>query len=682
MPDTALPAMATHQGEDTLRAELLRAAEDTLARTAPALPPGAASFVGRLHAALPTPELAALPPEALAEAAAGLWSLAARRQPGEALVRVAGPGSPGAAARAVAEVVTDDMPFLVDSAMAALAAPSGRTVRQLLHPVISVRRDGAGALLDWSDSAPADGARDGWTRESWMRIEFTGSGGGAAALEAALRRAMADVRAANADHGAMRAMVTQAITEVAARPVPEARTAAEFLHWLLEDNFVLLGHRRVVVGAPDGQGVPGLLSVVEAENLGLLRNPAVAAFDTLADLRQAAPAIRAALLEAVPLAVAKANLRSTVHRAAHGDVVVTRSFGGDGAVTGIRIFFGLFAATAYTRNPRSIPLLAQKVASILTASGVEPDSHDGRAMRHVMDTWPRDELFQAPESAILDGARRALDLRLRPRTALVLRLDPFERFVSAIVWLPRDVFDTRLRERVGGILARAYAGHVSAFYIALGDEPLARVNYIIGTTPGQVPAVDAGVLEDVVRQAARDFRDRLAEALAGREGEAAAARLAARWGDAFPAAYQEAATAAQAAADLALAERTAATGRPATRLEQAPGAAADTLTLRLAQPGNPMPLSDTLPLLESLDLRAIEEVPYRLHPALDAVPSEGSGAAPDGGHLARWCCKSSPCAPVRRWTPPAFRPCSTRWTPSWTGGPRRTASTGWCCAPG
>ncbi len=626
MPDVLPPgcdaaAHAGPAGADTLRAELLHAAAEALARIAPALPDAAATFVARLHAALPTAELAAQPPEALADATASLWSLAVRRQPGEALVRVTTPP----AGSAVAEIITDDMPFLVDSAMAALATghpaktaagalpavSSGRVVRQLLHPVAAIRRDAAGTLLDWSDSPAPDSVR-----ESWMRIEFTGTGGcagnGAAALEEALRRTMADVRAANRDHAAMRALVEQAAAEVAARPLPEGRTAAEFLHWLLDDNFVLLGHRRVMVG---GDGPADTLSVAAEENLGLLRDPAVAAFDTLADLQAAPPAIRAALLEPVPLAVAKANLRSTVHRAAHGDAVVTRIFDASGAVMGVRVFFGLFAATAYTRNPRSIPLLAQKVAAILAGSGVDPNSHDGRALRQVLDTWPRDELFQAPEAAILAGAQRALDLRLRPRTILVLRPDPFERFVSVIVWLPRDVFDTRLRERVGGILARAYAGRISAFYIALGDEPLARVNYIIGTTPGRVPAVDPGVLEDIVRQAARDFRDRLLEVLAGQEGEAAASSLAARWGDAFPAAYQEAASAAQAAADLALAERAAATGRPATRLEQAPGAAPDALTLRLAQPGAPLPLSDTLPLLESLDLRAIEEVPYRLRPS-------------------------------------------------------------------
>ena len=574
-----MPDHAPHV-HDTVRAELLRAAADALARAAPALPPEAALLIARLHAAVPDAELAEATPEALAAAAANLWTLALRRQPGEALVRVTRPGS-SAGPRAVAEVVTDDMPFLVDSAMAALTQ-GGRVVRQLLHPVTPVRRDAEGRLLGLGDG----------TLESWMRIEFTGGGrqGGddGPALEAALGRVMDDVRAATGDHGAMLALLRQAGTEVAADPGLDAGPAQAFLRWMADDNFVLLGHRHIVVGAD------GALSVAMEENRGLLRRPEVVAFDAFADLAAVPPAVRAALLEPEALVVAKANLRSTVHRAQHGDVVVTRVFGPGG---GVRLFYGLFAAAAYNRNPRSIPLLAQKVDAILADSGVGPDSHDGRALRNTLDTWPRDELFQAPKSAILEGARRALDLRLRPRAALVLRRDPFERFVSAIVWLPRDVFDTRLRERVGGMLARAFAGHVAAFYIALGDEPLARVNYIVGTVPGAVPPVDAAILEAAIRQAARDFRDRLGEALVDAEGEAAAAGLIARWGDAFPATYREQATAAQGAADLALAERAIASGRAAIRLGQQPGADPGQLTMWLAQPGAPTPLADTLPLL-------------------------------------------------------------------------------------
>ncbi len=606
MADHAVPAVPAHGGSvDTVRAEIVSSIASALRQAAPGLPAGAAELITPLFAAIPTAELAERPIDALAAAAASLWSLAQRRPPGAALVRVTPAGASGTA-RAVAEIVTDDMPYLVDSALAAVGR-GGRMVTQLLHPVLPASRDPAGQIL---------GAGTG-PLESWMRIEFgvsaRGPTGDDAALEALLRRTMDDVRAAASDSAAMMALMQRAEAEVvgAADPGP----AADFLRWLADDNFVLLGHRRVVVDAAGG------LSIATEENLGLLRNPEIAVFDALTELVSVQHAVRAAFLEPTALVVAKANLRSTVHRAQHGDVVVTRAFRPDGAVSSVRLFYGLFAATAYTRNPRAIPLLAPKVEAILAASGIEPRSHDGRALRQVLDTWPRDELFQAPAEAILAGARRVLDLRLRPRAALVLRLDPFERFVSAIVWLPRDSFATQLRERVGQMLARAYAGHIAAFYTAVGDEPLARINYIVSTIPGQVPAVDVTVLEGAIRQAARDFVDRLNESLTDQGGEAAAATLLARWGDAFPAAYREAATPAQAAADVRLAERAAASGRIAVRLEHRPGEPADQLTMRIAQPGSPMALADTLPLLESLDLRALQEVPFDLTPA--GLPAMG-----------------------------------------------------------
>ncbi|GGG32812.1 glutamate dehydrogenase [Caldovatus sediminis] len=600
---------------DTAREELLRAAAEALCRLAPDLPPDAAELLRRLHAALPTAELAAESPESLAAAAASLWSFAAERTPRTAKVRILPPG-PGRGPRAVAEIVTDDMPFLVDTALAALSL-RGRTVQRLLHPVVPVRRDPAtGRLLAIDPAAP--------DRESMMRITLAGDGPAAAGegwdgLEAALRRAMGELRAAVEDFPAMLARLREAEAELAAAPPPapdregaalEPAVAREFLRWLAEENFVLLGHRRFAVSPTGG------LAVVEAENLGLLRDPAVAVFDVLRDLSAVPPAVRAALLDpAAPLAVAKANMRSSVHRPQHADVVATRIYGAGGRVAGARLFLGLFAASAYNRNPRSIPLLREKTDRILAMAGVDPNSHDGRAMRNILDTWPRDELFQAPEAEILAGARRALDLQIHPRTALVLRRDPFGRFVSAIAWLPRDTFDTRLRERVGAMLARAHEGRLSANYVAVGDAPLARVHYIIATVPGRVPAVDAAALEAAVAQAARGFRDRLAEALAAEAGEAEAARLLARWREAFPPTYREVATAAQGVADLHLAERALAAGRPAARIERAPGAPAEALTLRVANPGGAIALADALPLFESLDLRAIEEVAYRLTPA-------------------------------------------------------------------
>ncbi|SFK15782.1 NAD-glutamate dehydrogenase domain-containing protein [Falsiroseomonas stagni] len=588
-------------GADGVRPQVLAEAVAALGRLAPGLPPMAAGLLARLLAAVPTAELAATPPEALAEAAASLFGFAQERRPRQTKVRLLPPG-PGRAL-AVAEIVTDDMPFLVDSVLAALAV-QGRVVRQLLHPVLRVARDARGALL----------ALDGGTAESMMRIALApgatlplAGGGGVAGdwtgVEAALARAMSDVRLAVDDFPAMLARLGDAAGELP----PAEEEAREFLRWMGEDNFVLLGHRRLALSE-------GGLSVAAEEDLGLLRDATVPVFDALRDLAALPGAVRANLQRLEAVTVAKANMRATVHRPQHADVVMTRITDDSGRVAGVRLFLGLFAAGAYNRNPRSIPLLRAKVLRILAAAGLDPESHDGRALRNILDTWPRDELFQAPEDAILAGCRRALDLQIRPRAALVVRRDPFERFVSVIAWLPRDTFDTQMREKVGSLLADSFAGRRSAFYTLLGDAPLARVHYVIGTTPGAVPAVEEAALEAAVTQVTRGFRDRLEEALLHDAGAEYGAGLLARWRDAFPAAYRQAETAATAIGDLALANELTHGGRPRGILSRPPGAGPRSLMLRLASPGGPLALADALPLFESLDLRAIEEVPYRLDP--------------------------------------------------------------------
>ncbi|MBC9180178.1 NAD-glutamate dehydrogenase, partial [Pseudoroseomonas ludipueritiae] len=522
-------------------------------------------------------------------------------RPGEAKLRLLPPG-PGQGGAALAEIVTDDMPFLVESVLAALAL-SGRAARRLLHPVLRAQRDAEGRLLSL-------GGTEG-KPESLMHVEIapnpvrlTGDqkvpAGGWEAVEAALRQAMAEVRLAVTDYPAIRERLRQAEGEIAA--APEAAAGQNFLRWIAEENFVCLGHRLLRLEP----------QVAIEDGLGLLRDESLPVFDTLRDLAAIPAAVLAQLKDGVALSIAKANMRARVHRPQHADVVATRVFGPDGRVVAIRLFLGLFAASAYNRNPRSIPWLSAKVERILAAAGVEEDSHDGRALRNILDTWPRDELFQAEEAAILDGARRALDLSIRPRAALVLRRDPFERFISAIAWLPRDTFDTRLRETVAGILTRAFQARLSAFHIALADGPLARVHYVLGTTPGAVPQVDDAVLEAAVAQAARSFTDRLGEALTAELGEARAAGSLARWAEAFSSFYANQTPTTTAVADIAMAEAALASGHPGARLERAPGAGPRSLSLRLANPGGPLPLADVLPLFESLDLRAIEETPHHL----------------------------------------------------------------------
>jgi glutamate dehydrogenase len=588
--------------EDGLRSGVIAAAEAALRRAAPALPAEAAELLRRLHAAVPTAELAATPPEAVADAAASLFAFATQRRPREAKLRVLPPG-PGRGAGTVVEIVTEDMPFLVDSVLAALAL-RGRTVRQLLHPIVPVRRNADGTL-----AAIGAGARESMMRVTLAPGTAMTRGIGAppadpddlAGLHATIARALHDVRLAVGDFEPMLARLREAEAEV------EEEEAAAFLRWLAEDNFVLLGHRRIALD-------PAGASVVQEENLGLLRDAALPVFDALRDLPALPPAVRATFAQLPAVNVAKANMRATVHRPQHADVVITRIRDEAGRISGGRLFLGLFAAAAYNRNPRSIPLLREKVLRILAKAGVEPETHDGRALRNILDTWPRDELFQAPDEAILAGCLRAIDLSIRPRAGLALRHDPFERFVSAVVWLPRDTFDTAMRERIGALLAGAFNGRVSAFTTMLGDAPLARVHYVIGTTPGAVPEVDEPTLEAALAQAARGFGERLEEALAREQGEEAAARILARWRDAFPATYRQTETAARGIADIALAQELTHGGGARAEISRPPGEGPRALMLRLANPGGPLPLSDALPLFESLDLRAIEEVPHRLDP--------------------------------------------------------------------
>ncbi|MFC7737785.1 NAD-glutamate dehydrogenase domain-containing protein [Roseomonas sp. GCM10028921] len=594
---------------DGMREVLLAEAEAALARLAPGLPPTGRALLRALAGAIPLAELAGMAPEALAADAASLHALAGTRRKGEAKLRLSPPAADGRGAGAVAEIVTDDMPFLVESALAALTL-SGRAVRRLLHPILGVSRDAAGVL---TAIGPA-GA--GGPNESMMRIEIApgaarrlGAGAPPVAdwpgVEAALARALAEVRQAVTDFPAMLARLKEAELELAG--AAEGDEAIAFLRWLAEDNFVLLGHRLLRLPAEGG--------MVAEDGLGLLRDPDVVVFDALRDLSAVPGPVRASLAQPVALTVAKGNLRVRVHRPSHADVVATRILAPDGRVTGVRLFMGLFAATAYNRSPRSIPWLAPKVRRILAGSGAAPDSHDSRAFQSVLDTWPRDELFQAEEAEILSGARVAVDLTIRPRPALTLRRDPFGRFVSAIAWLPRESFDTRLRERVGRILAAAFNGRLSAFYIALGDTPLARIHYVIGTRPEAPSEVDLPALEAAIARAARGFPEALAEALAEEAGEAEGARLAARWSGAFPAAYPEVSTPSQGVADLRLAEAALGAGGPVAAIARAPGEGPRRLVLRLASPGAKLALADMLPLFESLDLRAIEEQPWRLCPS-------------------------------------------------------------------
>jgi glutamate dehydrogenase len=560
----------------------------------------ARAFIAALYEHAPPADIAERRPEDLCGGAIAFWRFAARRREGEALVRVYNPTADRdgwSSLHTIVEIVNDDMPFLVDSVTGAINE-RGATVRLVIHPILKVARDNQGVFL-------ALDAETGGERESWMQIEVTRQPDPdeRSKLAEAILGVLGDVRAAVTDWPAMRDALRGlcAGLPAASPPLPAAEISEdiEFLRWLDDDNIVLLGYRDYAFA----EGLP------TRPSLGVLRREAYSVFGGLRDLPGLPREVQDFIRRRELLIVAKTDQRSTVHRPAPMDAIGVRRFGADGEVVGLRLFVGLFTSTAYARSTRAIPLLRRKAEHVLARSGLPAASHDGKALIHILDTFPRDELFQIGEDELFDTAIGILNLQERQRIALFVRRDPLERFVSCLVYVPRERYDTALRLRFAAILEKAFAGSVGAFYTHIDDAPLARVQFIVRTTRGKVPAVDPTALEARLAEAGRSWSDRVEEAAAAVFGEAAA-RTRLRRLRPFPVSYQEYTSPAQAVADLDRIEAVLA-GSP---LEAALHARDGETTpgLRLYRRDEPVVLSDILPIFEDMGLRIVAEEPFRV----------------------------------------------------------------------
>jgi glutamate dehydrogenase len=576
-----------------LAAERVDEAEQTIARR----------VIAAFYEHAPPADVSERSPSNLCGAALALWRFAERRRPGQAKIRVYNPDPVAdgwSSPHTIVEIVNDDMPFLVDSVTGAINATS-RVVHLIIHPIVTVVRNLDGRLCEISDGGSAG------PRESWMQIEITPESDRSDLAQLAQRLAgvLGDVRIAVEDWQPMRQTLRQVVAELSGRPPPPVAPAEldevqGFLRWLDDDNFTFLGYREY---AFDGAAKPA------SGPLGILRDEAHPVFGGLRDLSSLPPDVQEYVRRRELLVVTKSNRRATVHRTAHMDAIGVRRFSPNGDVLGIRLFLGLFTSLAYSRSPRSIPLLRLKVRRIVERAGLSPTSHDGKALLHILDTFPRDELFQTDEERLFATVIGVLNLQERQRIAVFVRRDPLERFVSCFVYVPRERYDTELRQRFTAILEEAFGGQVSTFDTHFDESALARIHFIIRTTRGAVPTVDAAALEERLAEAGRSWLDRLREAASAAFGdEDARSRL--RRLQSFPIVYQARTDTTQAVADLRRIE-TLLAGSP---LEASlhPPADGGLPGLRLYRAREPVALSDVLPILENLGLRVVAEEPFRI----------------------------------------------------------------------
>ncbi len=332
------------------------------------------------------------------------------------------------------------------------------------------------------DIPPAGNTPAGAIRESIMRLEIEQATDATerAALERTLHDVLADVRSAVEDWGAMRGAVAAAQAGLTAHPpaaapelLPEARS---FLSWLLDDYFVFLGSRQYRFAAQEGD-------IVRGSGRGILRDESRSVFEGLRRFVDLPAYTRAFLLAPRIIEVSRSTERSRIVRAAPTDAIAVKLFDQRGQPVGLQLFVGLFTWHAHRVNPQTVPLLAGKVEGVLRRSGAPLGSHDRRTLVHIIESLPRDELFQIEEDQLLTMALGVRDLTERPRVGLFIRPDPFGRFYSCFVFVPRDRYRTELRQRFVSILTSALDARLETFHVALDDQPLARVTFFLRTGP-------------------------------------------------------------------------------------------------------------------------------------------------------------------------------------------------------
>lgn len=587
-----------------------------------AQPPALAAFAAESLRQVDPDDLGERSPDDLLGAMLSHWQLGAQRAPGTAKVRVfsPSPGEDGWGSRhSVVQVVNDDMPFLVDSVSMEIAR-QGLALHLIVHPVFAVQRDGQGRLQGIAPRSDAQGE----LRESWMTIEVDRmvDAQQRAALAAGIERVLADVRAAVSDWKPMQARMHEAMASLArppaGLPADEVAESCDFLQWLAGDHFTLLGYRRHDL-VDDAAGVPSL-RLVAGSGLGVLRESggdgsASASFAALS------PAARALARAPLPvLVVTKANTRSTVHRDGYTDYVGVKRYDAAGKVVGEDRFVGLFTSTAYASRVAETPLLRRKVEAIAQRAGLAPGGHLAKALQHTLETYPRDDLFQVPEDDLYDTALGVLALGERARLRLFMWRDPFGRFVSCLVYVPRESYSTELRLKFQRILVQALGGAHVDFDALLSGTKLARIHFMVRLAPDHPLDVDRKDIERKLVAAARRWEDELRDALVEAEGEAAGLALERRWGQAFPASYRERVPARAAVHDIRKIHALSPAEPLALSLYWPLGAPEGRLGLKAYRLGAPVVLSDSLPMLEHMGVRVLAEYNHRI----DGVDEAGA----------------------------------------------------------
>lgn len=547
------------------------------------------------------------------------WSLAQRHRPNSSVVRTFTPtvaGDGWTCEHTAVEIVTDDMPFIIDSVVAALNG-AGRTLNLVIHPVLRVTRAADGAITavqpqfgNGANREDSDDARD----ESWVHIEIDRESNPAVMsdLTTLIESVLNDVRDAVTDWPEMVKQVGEVALSLEVDPPTcvdgeESQEAAALLRWMVDNHFTFLGYREYdLINGDDG--IDKLVSKPET-GLGILRSSE----SVSKSLERVPRQVKSKAREQNVLVLTKANRRSTVHRPAYLDYVGVKQFDADGRVIGERRILGLLAATTYADSATAIPVVRRTIQRAIEMSGYAPGSHSARDLLYFCETYPRDELFQISAEQLLEVAREVIAIAERRQTKMFFRSDDYGRFESVLVYLPRDRYTTKVRIAITEILAEAYGSDAIDYVARVSESVLARLHFVVRMPSGvPIPDVDAEAVSALVTAATRSWMDDFNEALTREVGEERATALVHRYGAGIPESYKENVSARAAVADVQRLDGLEDVGDSAVFLHDSLASSPDEHQFTLYSRGDSIALYEVLPIFASMGARVLEERPYGL----------------------------------------------------------------------
>ncbi|WP_370947702.1 NAD-glutamate dehydrogenase [Amycolatopsis sp. cg5] len=598
---------------------------DELIDAAAALAPEIGELIRLYYRHIPAEEVLGDDPVDLVGAVRSHLQLAQHRMPGRPAVRLLNPttAEDGWTREAtVVQVVTDDMPYLVDS-VAAEFARDGVQVHRIVHPIVVVSRELTGDLKEVYPTADAADPPEGADTESWMYVEIDliTDPNRARELDNRLSSVLGDVREVVEDAEKMAEQARQLAEELETTPpsLPENEVVegAKLLRWLADGHFTFLGYRRYeLIDNPHPEAEEPALRAVLASGLGVLRQDSLAARGLTAGPDTAVSALAPTLL-----VLTQASAPSTVHRPIYPYYVGVKTFDADGNVTGEHRFLGMFTTTALHENVLDIPVVCNRVRQVIHRAGFPMESFSGQRMLEVLQNWPRADLFSADTDSLYATTTGAITLSDRRRLRLFLRRDPYGRFYSCLVFLPRDRYTTRSRLAMQEVLVEELEGTQLEYSARIGETVLAQVHFVVHTDPTRRIEPDTAHIQERLNTAVRSWDDFMVEAILNERrersepnnfSEESATDQGQRFAGVFPEGYKEDFEAADALADLRQLDALSGDGDLSMSFYVPADAEPGERRFKLYLLGEGVTLSKVLPVLQRMGVEVVDERPYEL----------------------------------------------------------------------